>query len=71
MDLEILTLTNQIEIVEDTKSRFIHYFYKLNTNFETQVMHILHLTKYQCQEYLLKALLYVLKGTGLDPECKK
>lgn len=52
MDLEILTLTNQIEIVEDTKSRFIHYFYKLNTNFETQVMHILHLIKYQRQEYL-------------------
>ncbi len=66
MDLEILTLENQIETVEDT-----NFILKLYTNFETIVMHKLRFSKCKCEECLEKALQYVVKGTGLDPDSEK
>jgi len=66
MDLEIQMLENQIGTAGDT-----NFFHKLNTNFETNVMHKLHFNKCKCEECLQKALQYVVKGTGLDPESEK
>ena len=59
-------LENQIETVEDT-----NFILKLYTNFETIVMHKPHFDKCKCEECLHKALEYVVKGTGLDPESEK
>jgi hypothetical protein len=66
MDLEIQMLESQIEIAEDTE-----IFLKLNTNFEIKVMTKLHISKCKCEECLHKALEYVVKGTGLDPNSEK
>lgn len=43
----------------------------LNTNFAKEAMHKPHIDKCKCEECLHKALLYVVKGTGLDPACEK
>ena len=59
-------LESLIETVEDT-----NIFLKLNTNFEIYNMHKLHFNKCKCEECLQKALQYVVKGTGLDPDCEK
>ncbi len=66
MDLEIQMLGSLIETVEDT-----NIFLKLNTNFETNVMHKPHITKCKCEDCLQKVLHYVVQGTGLDPDSEK
>jgi hypothetical protein len=59
-------LESLIETVEDT-----NILLKLNTNFEIKAMQKLHFTKCKCEECLQKALHYVVKGTGLDPDSEK
>ena len=55
----------------DRNSRGYQLFRNLNTNFEIKNMHKPHLSKCKCEECLHKALEYVVKGTGLDPNSEK